>query len=56
LSICLAASISYSSPILTLFATVFFFLPNSSIELVGSAPAESKKRTGTFGRDSSKIS
>ena len=44
-----APSLSCSSPIETFFVGYFFFfLAKSSIEFVGSAPADSKKSGGTF--------
>jgi hypothetical protein len=48
------AGLSISSPIETLPVGYYFFLlAKSSILLVGSAPAESKKRIGLLGSDSS---
>lgn len=42
-------------PIDTLSVSFFRFLANSSIELVGSAPGESKNKTGTLYLDSAQI-
>ena len=40
----------------TFIVLIFFFLANSSIALVGSAPAERRYKIGLLGVDSSQIS
>lgn len=50
------AGSSWPYPIDTFSVVFFFFLAKSSIALVGSAPGESKKRTGTLYLDSAQIS
>jgi len=50
------ATLSYPSPIETiLHGYFFFFLANSSIDEVGSAPADSKYKTGSILEDSDQI-
>jgi hypothetical protein len=43
-------------PIETFSVVFFFFLAKSSIELVGSAPGDSKNRIGTLNLDSAQMS
>jgi hypothetical protein len=46
-AIFLEAILSYPSPIETFSVVFFFFLANSSMDEVGSAPADNKNKTGS---------